>query len=194
MSEPPAAIWQGPPWRPTRRRLPGCSGSSGLPGGSPAAPCADQSTAGARCSWPCTSPCRRWWRPRSGSSGASAPLVGERDSGRGGHGHRLHCDPTSFTILHHDDVGGLQVCAAGRWRSIRPHAGALVVNIGDTFMALSNVSYRSCLHQAVVNIRVLHRSLAFFLCPEMTRWCGRRGSWWMRATRGRTRTSCGGRC
>ncbi|RLN40845.1 gibberellin 20 oxidase 1-D-like [Panicum miliaceum] len=78
-----------------------------------------------------------------------------------------HCDPTSLTILHQDDVGGLQVFAAGRWLSIRPHAGALVVNIGDTFMALSNGRYRSCLHRAVVNSCVPRRSLAFFLCPEM---------------------------
>ncbi|KAL6909348.1 hypothetical protein ACP4OV_001629 [Aristida adscensionis] len=80
-----------------------------------------------------------------------------------------HCDPTSLTILHQDDVGGLQVFAGGRWLSIRPHAGALVVNIGDTFMALSNGRYRSCLHRAVVNSRVPRRSLAFFLCPEMDR-------------------------
>ncbi|CAN6286114.1 unnamed protein product [Urochloa humidicola] len=78
-----------------------------------------------------------------------------------------HCDPTSLTILHQDDVGGLQVFAAGRWRSIRPRAGALVVNIGDTFMALSNARYRSCLHRAVVNTRLPRRSLAFFLCPDM---------------------------
>jgi gibberellin 20-oxidase len=78
-----------------------------------------------------------------------------------------HCDPTSLTILHQDDVGGLQVFAGGRWRSIRPRPGALVVNIGDTFMALSNGRYRSCLHRAVVNSRAPRRSLAFFLCPEM---------------------------
>lgn len=78
-----------------------------------------------------------------------------------------HCDPTSLTILHQDDVGGLQVFTDGRWRSIRPHAGAFVVNIGDTFMALSNGRYKSCLHRAVVNSRVPRKSLAFFLCPEM---------------------------
>ncbi|OEL17985.1 Gibberellin 20 oxidase 1-D [Dichanthelium oligosanthes] len=47
------------------------------------------------------------------------------------------------------------------------HAGAFIVNIGDTFMALSNGRYRSCLHHTVVNSRVPRRSLAFFLCPEM---------------------------
>ncbi|KAG8061889.1 hypothetical protein GUJ93_ZPchr0003g16851 [Zizania palustris] len=80
-----------------------------------------------------------------------------------------HCDPTSLTILHQDDVGGLQVWAEGRWRGIRPRAGALVVNVGDTFMALSNGRYRSCLHRAVVNSSAARRSLAFFLCPEMDR-------------------------
>ncbi|KAF0917934.1 hypothetical protein E2562_021650 [Oryza meyeriana var. granulata] len=80
-----------------------------------------------------------------------------------------HCDPTSLTILHQDNVGGLEVWAEGRWRSIRPRTGALVVNVGDTFMALSNGRYRSCLHRAVVNSRAARRSLAFFLCPEMDR-------------------------
>uniref|UniRef100_A0A6V7QV07 Fe2OG dioxygenase domain-containing protein n=1 Tax=Ananas comosus var. bracteatus TaxID=296719 RepID=A0A6V7QV07_ANACO len=45
-----------------------------------------------------------------------------------------HCDPTALTILHQDDVGGLEVFADGRWRPVRPVDGALVVNIGDTFM------------------------------------------------------------
>ncbi|BAF13865.1 gibberellin 20 oxidase 1-like [Oryza sativa Japonica Group] len=78
-----------------------------------------------------------------------------------------HCDPTSLTILHQDHVGGLEVWAEGRWRAIRPRPGALVVNVGDTFMALSNARYRSCLHRAVVNSTAPRRSLAFFLCPEM---------------------------
>ncbi|XP_020589787.1 gibberellin 20 oxidase 1-D-like [Phalaenopsis equestris] len=78
-----------------------------------------------------------------------------------------HCDPTSLTILHQDDVGGLQVFTDGRWRTIRPKTDAFVVNIGDTFMALSNGRYKSCLHRAVVNREVPRKSLAFFLCPDM---------------------------
>ncbi|MQM23401.1 hypothetical protein Taro_056465 [Colocasia esculenta] len=78
-----------------------------------------------------------------------------------------HCDPTSLTILHQDDVGGLQVFSGGRWRSIPPNPRAFVVNIGDTFMALSNGRYRSCLHRAVVNCTSPRKSLAFFLCPQM---------------------------
>nr|CAB3465206.1 unnamed protein product [Digitaria exilis] len=81
-----------------------------------------------------------------------------------------HCDPSALTLLLQDgDVDGLQVLAAGEWRPVRPRPGALVVNIGDTFMALSNGRYRSCLHRAVVHRERERRSLAFFLCPREDR-------------------------
>nr|CAQ43616.1 gibberellin 20-oxidase [Helianthus annuus]CAQ43618.1 gibberellin 20-oxidase [Helianthus annuus] len=77
-----------------------------------------------------------------------------------------HCDPTSLTILHQDNVGGLEVFVDNEWRSIAPNSQAFVVNIGDTFMALSNGRYKSCLHRAVVNSKTPRKSLAFFLCPK----------------------------
>lgn len=45
-----------------------------------------------------------------------------------------HTDPTSLTILHQDQVGGLEVFADNKWRAVRPRSEAFVVNIGDTFM------------------------------------------------------------
>ncbi|XP_045805107.1 gibberellin 20 oxidase 2-like [Trifolium pratense] len=77
-----------------------------------------------------------------------------------------HCDPTSLTILHQDQVEGLQVLVDGTWHSVVPKEDAFVVNIGDTFMALSNGIFKSCLHRAVVNDKIVRKSLAFFLCPS----------------------------
>ncbi|CAN6814523.1 unnamed protein product [Brassica oleracea] len=78
-----------------------------------------------------------------------------------------HTDPTSLTILYQDHVGGLQVFVENQWRSIAPKPQSFLVNIGDTFMALTNGIYRSCLHRAVVNKERERKSLAFFLCPQM---------------------------
>ncbi|OQU87996.1 hypothetical protein SORBI_3003G379500 [Sorghum bicolor] len=47
-----------------------------------------------------------------------------------------HCDPTALTILLQDDVGGLEVLVDGEWRPVRPVPGAMVINIGDTFMIM----------------------------------------------------------
>ncbi|CAN6829506.1 unnamed protein product [Brassica oleracea] len=59
------------------------------------------------------------------------------------------------------------VFVENQWRSIAPKPQSFVVNIGDTFMALTNGIYRSCLHRAVVNKERERMSLAFFLCPQM---------------------------
>ncbi|MBA0847541.1 hypothetical protein Goshw_019561, partial [Gossypium schwendimanii] len=80
-----------------------------------------------------------------------------------------HTNPTSLTILHQDQVGGLQVFADEKWHSVAHIPGAFVVNIGDTFMALTNGIYKSCLHRAVVNTETGRKSLAFFLCPKLER-------------------------
>ncbi|KAM7507802.1 hypothetical protein LguiA_018255 [Lonicera macranthoides] len=69
-----------------------------------------------------------------------------------------HCDPTSLTILHQDQVGGLQVLVNNKWVSIQPRNDALV--------ALSNGRYKSGVHRAVVNRYKERISLAFFLCPK----------------------------
>lgn len=52
-----------------------------------------------------------------------------------------HCDPTSLTILHQDNVGGLEVFVDEKWHSIPPNTNAFVVNIGDTFMVSSTLYF-----------------------------------------------------
>nr|VDC59720.1 unnamed protein product [Brassica rapa] len=78
-----------------------------------------------------------------------------------------HCDPTSLTILQQDQVNGLQAFVDNQWQAILPNPQALVVNIGDTFMALTNGIYKSCLHRALVNSKTERKTLAFFLSPKM---------------------------
>ncbi|MED6152202.1 hypothetical protein PIB30_089604 [Stylosanthes scabra] len=77
-----------------------------------------------------------------------------------------HCDPTSLTILHQDLVGGLQAFVDGQWYAVSPKQGAFVVNIGDTFTAMTNGIYNSCLHRVVLNEKVVRKSVAFFLNPN----------------------------
>ncbi|XP_048331494.2 gibberellin 20 oxidase 2 [Ziziphus jujuba] len=77
-----------------------------------------------------------------------------------------HCDPTSITILHQDQVTGLEVFLKNKWYSIPPIQDAFVVNLGDTFKALTNGIYKSSLHRAVVNRYKERKSLTFFMCPR----------------------------
>lgn len=44
-----------------------------------------------------------------------------------------HTDFNLLTVLHHGDIGGLQVEKAGEWIAVRPRPDALAINIGDTF-------------------------------------------------------------
>ena len=70
-----------------------------------------------------------------------------------------HCDPTTLTILHQDQVGGLDVFADKKWQAIRPRHDALVVNIGDTFTVRRPSKY-TCNGKSIftykVNTDILH--------------------------------------
>ncbi|KAI4368210.1 hypothetical protein MLD38_016794 [Melastoma candidum] len=77
-----------------------------------------------------------------------------------------HTDSDFLTILHQDEVGGLQLVKDGKWISVKPNPDALIINIGDLFQAWSNNVYKSIEHRVVTNPEVERFSTAFFLCPS----------------------------
>ncbi|TKY48976.1 Gibberellin 2-beta-dioxygenase 8 [Spatholobus suberectus] len=82
------------------------------------------------------------------------------------HGLLPHSDTSFLTIVHQDQVGGLQLMKDGKWIGVKPNPQALVVNIGDFFQALSNGVYKSIKHRVVAAEKVERFSMAFFYCPS----------------------------
>ncbi|XP_020593693.1 gibberellin 2-beta-dioxygenase 8-like isoform X2 [Phalaenopsis equestris] len=62
-----------------------------------------------------------------------------------------HTDSDFLTILHQDQIGGLQLMKDSKWVSVKPHPEALIVNIGDLFQAWSNDVYKSVEHKVMTN-------------------------------------------
>ncbi|KAL7149653.1 hypothetical protein ABFS83_05G055100 [Erythranthe nasuta] len=82
------------------------------------------------------------------------------------HGLVPHTDSDFLTILHQDQVGGLQLLKKSQWISVRPRKDALIVNIGDLFQAWSNDVYKSVEHKVIANPNMERFSVAYFLCPS----------------------------
>ncbi|KAL1560133.1 gibberellin 2beta-dioxygenase [Salvia divinorum] len=76
-----------------------------------------------------------------------------------------HTDTSFLTVLHQDNVGGLQLVKDGKWIAVKPNPGALIINIGDLFQAWSNNLYKSVEHRVVANPVKERFSTAYFLCP-----------------------------
>ncbi|KAG6689557.1 hypothetical protein I3843_11G179700 [Carya illinoinensis] len=77
-----------------------------------------------------------------------------------------HTDSSFLTILHQDQVGGLQFMKDGKWFRVKPNPEALIVNIGDLFQALSNDVFKSIKHKVVSSGDVERFSVAYFYCPS----------------------------
>ncbi|XP_075475404.1 gibberellin 2-beta-dioxygenase 8-like [Primulina tabacum] len=76
-----------------------------------------------------------------------------------------HTDSSVLSILHQDQVGGLQVCKGSKWLDVKPSPGALVVNIGDLMQAMSNDKYVSVKHRVKVNKEKDRISIGYFVFP-----------------------------
>ncbi|TKY64522.1 Gibberellin 3-beta-dioxygenase 1 [Spatholobus suberectus] len=77
-----------------------------------------------------------------------------------------HTDSTLLTILHQNNVSGLQVLKEGDgWVAVPPLPGGLVINIGDLLHILSNGLYPSVLHRVRVNHTRQRFSVAYLYGP-----------------------------
>ncbi|KAL1829801.1 gibberellin 2-beta-dioxygenase 8 [Daucus carota subsp. sativus] len=77
-----------------------------------------------------------------------------------------HTDSDFLTIVHQDQIGGLQLVKDGKWFAAKPNPDALIINIGDLFQAWSNNVYKSVEHRVVTNKQAERFSTAYFLCPS----------------------------
>ncbi|KAL6538616.1 hypothetical protein OROGR_012604 [Orobanche gracilis] len=77
-----------------------------------------------------------------------------------------HTDSDFITVLHQDDIGGLQLVKDGKWFAVKPNQETLIINIGDLFQAWSNNVYKSVEHRVVANPLQERFSTAYFFCPS----------------------------
>ncbi|KAH1036042.1 hypothetical protein GYH30_055820 [Glycine max] len=82
------------------------------------------------------------------------------------HGLMPHTDSAFLTILHQDQVRGLQMLKDGKWIAVKPNPDALIIIIGDLFQAWSNGVYKSVEHRVVTNPKLERFSVAYFFCPS----------------------------
>ena len=95
-------------------------------------------------------------------AGLSASSVGQLGAG-------AHTDYGSITLLHQDEVGGLEVhCADGTWHPAPAVPGALLVNTGDLMQRWTNDYFQSTIHRVrPINGRTDRFSIAFFVDPDV---------------------------
>ncbi|XP_047332138.1 gibberellin 3-beta-dioxygenase 1-like [Impatiens glandulifera] len=81
-------------------------------------------------------------------------------------GLAAHTDSTLLTVLYQTNTSGLQVHREGfGWVTVPPIPGGLVIHVGDLLHILSNGSYPTVFHRAMVN-RTQHRlSVAYLYGP-----------------------------
>ncbi|PHU16209.1 hypothetical protein BC332_17414 [Capsicum chinense] len=78
----------------------------------------------------------------------------------------VHTDSSVLSIIHQDDVGGLQVYKDHQWFDVNPIPNTLIVNIGDMLQAMSDDRYTSVKHRVKVNKNKERISIGYFVFPE----------------------------
>lgn len=86
----------------------------------------------------------------------------EHDSGEQ-NGIGPHTDFQALTLVNPGGVSGLQVVnKRGHWIEAPPLEGALIVNVGDSLMRITNSKYVSTVHRVVNKSGVTRYSIPFF--------------------------------
>lgn len=80
-------------------------------------------------------------------------------------GIEVHTDSSVLSIIHQDDVGGLQVYKDHQWLDVNPLPNTLIVNIGDMLQAMSDDRYMSVEHRVKVNKHKERISIGYFVFP-----------------------------
>lgn len=85
----------------------------------------------------------------------------------GAWGIDVHTDSSVLSIIHQDEVGGLQVYSKDhQWLDVNPLPNTLIVNIGDMLQAMSDDKYISVKHRVKVNKHKERISVGYFVFPN----------------------------
>ena len=76
-----------------------------------------------------------------------------------------HSDAGALTVLLQDEIGGLQVHQHGKWHTIPPVDGAVVINTGDMMQVWSNDRYEAAIHRVLAMVDEDRYSIPFFFNP-----------------------------
>ncbi|GMI81713.1 Gibberellin 2-oxidase 9 [Hibiscus trionum] len=76
-----------------------------------------------------------------------------------------HTDSSLLSIVHQDQVGGLEIFKDNKWLLVNPISDTLLVHIGDMMQAISDDQYRSVKHRVSVNKQEERVSICYFVFP-----------------------------